>query len=104
MSSPNEINILRIVRELGGPTKKAVAEEIETSEDYAKYLLGELVKRGFLEKNSGRYHITEKGIDELLATLYHIQGILQAKIYRARRQEKRIEERIGQLKGSKIEA
>ena len=103
MASPNEIKILRIVRELEGPTKKAVAEEMEISEDYARYLLQELAKRGFLEKVSGSYYITEKGMDELLATLYHIQGVLQAKIYRAARQQKRIEERINLLKGGKAE-
>ncbi|MCK4419087.1 hypothetical protein KAV79_04710 [Candidatus Aerophobetes bacterium] len=102
MSSPNEIKILRIVRELEGPTKKVVAEEMEISEDYAGYLLRELANRGFLEKVSGSYYIIEKGVDELLGTLYHIQGILQAKIYRAARQQRRIEGRINQLKGSKV--
>ncbi len=102
MSSPNEIKILRIVREVEGLTKKALAEEMEISEDYAQYLLRELANHGFLEKASGSYYITEKGTDELLATLYHIQGILQAKIYRAARQKKRIEERINQLKGSEV--
>jgi len=103
MPSPNEIKTLRIVRRLGGPTKRAVAEEMEISEDYARYLLQGLAERGFLEKVSGSYYITEKGIEELLATLYHIQGILQAKIYRATRQQKRVEGRINQLKGSKAE-
>lgn len=101
MASPNEIKVLRVVRELEGPTKRAVAEEMEISEDYARYLLQVLAERGFLEKVSSSYYITEKGIDELLATLYHIEGILQAKIYRAARQQKRIEERINQVKGSK---
>ena len=104
MSSPNEIRILRIVRELGNPTKKAVAEAMENSEDYAGYLLKVLADRGFLERGSGSFYITEKGIDELLATLYHIQGTLQAKIYRAARQEKRIEERIEELKGIETKA
>ena len=104
MSSPNEIKILRIVRELGKPTKKAVAEAMEISEDYAGYLLKVLADCGFLEKVEGSFYITEKGADELLATLYHIQGRLQAKIYRAARQEKRIEKRISELKGSKAKA
>lgn len=104
MSSPNEIRILRVVRELGNPTKKAVAEAMELSEDYAGYLLQVLANHGFLEKVKGSFHITAKGIDELLATLYHIQGILQAKIYRAARQGKRIEKRIEELKGSMAKA
>ena len=104
MSSPNEIKILRIVRELGKPTKKAVAEAMEISEDYAGYLLQVLANRGFLEKVKGSFYVSEKGTDELLATLYHIQGRLQAKIYRAVRQEKRIEQRVGELKGSKAKA
>ena len=101
MSSPNEIRILRIVREFGGPRKKAVAEAMEISEDYAGYLLRVLADRGFLEKGSGSFYITEKGMDELLATLYHIQGQLRAKIYRAARQDKRIQSRIEELRGSK---
>lgn len=104
MSSPNEIKVLRIVRELENPTKKAVAEIMEISEGYAGYLLQVLAEHGFLEKVSGSFYITEKGIDELLATLYHIHGRLQAKIYRAARQEKRIEKRIGELKGIKPKA
>ena len=99
MSSPNEIKILRIVRELGNPTKKAVAEAMEISEDYAGYLLRVLLERDFLEKGNGSFYISDKGKDELLATLYHIQGRLQAKIYRAARQEKRIEKKIEGLKG-----
>ena len=101
MSSPNEIGVLRIVRELGSPTKKAVAEAMEISEDYAGYLLRVLADRGFVEKDSGSFYLTEKGMDELLATLYHIQGRLQAKIYKAAQQEKRVERRIEELKGSK---
>ena len=101
MSSPNEIRILRIVRELENPTKKAVAQAMEISEDYAGYLLDVLAQRDFLEKASGRFSITEKGTDELLATLYHIQGRLRAKIYRAVRQDKRIDNKIEKLKGSK---
>ena len=102
MSSPNEIRILRIVKELEGPTKKVVAEVMEISEDYAGYLLKVLADRGFLERINGSFYVTEKGADELLATLYHIQGRLEAKIYRAARQEKRIEKRIEELKGSNI--
>jgi len=104
MSSPNEIKILRIVEALEGSTKKAVAEAMEISEDYAGYLLQELASRGFLEKVEGSFYIAEKGRDELLATLYHIRGRLQAKIYRAARQDKRIEERIEELKGVEIKA
>lgn len=104
MSSPNEIRLLRIVRELGNTTKKAVAEVVEISEDYAGYLLKVLADRGFLEKVKGSFYITEKGRDELLFTLYHIQGRLQAKIYRAVRQEKRIEKRIEELNSSKAKA
>ena len=99
MSSPNEIKALRVVQELENPTKKAVAEAMEFSEDYAGYLLKVLADRGFLERGAGSFYITEKGIDELLATLYHIQGRLRAKIYRAARQEKRIQERVEELKG-----
>lgn len=101
MSTPNEIRILRIVKERRNATRKAVAEAMEISEDYAGYLLRVLADRGFLEKGSGSFYVTEKGMDELLATLYHIQGQLQAKIYRAARQEKRVEKRIEELKGSK---
>ncbi len=104
MSTPNEIRILRIVRELENPTKKAVAEAMEFPEDYAGYILKVLAEHGFLERESGSFYITEKGIDELLATLYHIQGTLQAKINRAARQEKRIEKRIEELKGIETRA
>lgn len=104
MSSPNEIRILRIVKELGNPTKKAVALVMEISEDYAGYLLQVLANRGFLERVKGSFYISEKGRDELLATLYHIQGRLRAKIYRAARQDKRIEKKIGELKGIKPRA
>lgn len=103
MSSPNEIRILRIVRELGSPTKRAAAGAMEISEDYAGYLLRELADRGFLEKASGRFHISEKGIDELFAVLYHVQGRLRAKMYRAARQESRLEKKLEELKGGKIE-
>lgn len=103
MSSPNEIRVLRIVRELG-TTKKTVAKAAEISEDYAGYLLKVLADRGFLENGKGSFYITEKGRDELLFTLYHIQGRLQAKIYRAARQEKRIEKRIEELNSSKVKA
>lgn len=101
MASPNEIKVLRIVRELGESTKRAVAKELRVSEDYARHLLECLEWKGFLEKSSGRYTITEKGIDELLGTLYHILGILNAKIYRASQQEERIIKRINQLKQEK---
>ena len=103
MSSPNEIRVLRIVRELG-TTKKTVAKAAEISEDYAGYLLKVMADRGFLENGKGSFYITEKGRDELLFTLYHIQGRLQAKIYRAARQEKRIEKRIEELNSSKVKA
>ena len=102
MASSNEIRVLRVVRELECPTKKAVAEEMEISEDYARHLLQVLTECGFLDKVSGSYYVTEKGVDELLATLYHIQDILQAKASRAMRQNKRIEERINQLKSGKV--
>ena len=98
MSSPNEIKALRVVKELENPTKRAVAEAMEVSEDYAGYLLQELASRGFLEKVEGSFYLTQKGRDELLFTLYHIQGRLRAKIYRAARQEKRTQERVEELK------
>jgi len=102
MSSPNEIRVLRIVRELESPIKRQVAEAMEISEDYAGYLLQELTSRGFLEKVKGSYYLAQKGRDELLFTLYHIQGRLQAKIYRAVRQEKRIQEKVEELKGVEV--
>ena len=102
MSSPNEIRILRIVKELENPTKRVVAEAMDITEDYARYLLQELVSRGFLEKVKGSYYIAQKGRDELLFTLYHIQGRLRAKICRAVRQEKRIQERVEELKGVEV--
>lgn len=103
MSSPNEIRVLRIVRELG-TTKKTVAKAAEISEDYAGYLLKVLADRGFLENGKGSFYLTEKGRDELLFTLYHIQGRLQAKIYRAARQEKRIQKKIEEFNGIKAKA
>ncbi len=102
MSTPNEIRILRIVEALESPTKKAVAEAMEISEDYAGYLLQELTSRGFLEKVKGSFYMTGKGRDELLFTLYHIEGRLRAKIYRAVRQEKRIQEKVKELKGIEV--
>jgi len=101
MSSPNEIRVLRTVKELGNPTKRAVAKAMDISEDYAGYYLRVLADRGSLEKVSGSFYITGKGIDELLAALYHVQGQLQAKMYKAEQQEKRVGRRIEELRGSK---
>ncbi len=102
MSSPNEIRVLRIVKELGEATKRMVAKRFGVTDDYAKYQLEDLHRKGFLEKVApGRYAITSKGLDELLFTLLHIQGRLKAKIYRAAQQEERIEEKIAELVVSK---
>ena len=98
MSSPNEIRVLRIVKELDEATKRKVAKRFGVTDDYAKYLLDDLHFKGFLEKVApGTYAITLKGTDELLFTLLHIQGRLKAKIYRAAQQDERIDERIAQL-------
>ena len=97
MSSPNEIRVLRIVKELGEATKRQVAKRFGITDEYAKYLLDGLYFKGFLEKTSPTYTITLKGIDELLFTLLHIQGRLKAKIYRAAQQDERIDENIAEL-------
>ena len=98
MASPNEIRVLRIVKELGEATKRMVAKRFGVTDDYAKYLLDDLHHKGFLEKVApGRYTITSKGLDELLFTLLHIQGRLNAKVYRATQQEERIEGNIAEL-------
>ena len=98
MSSPNEIRVLRIVKELGEATKRKVAKRFGVTDDYAKYLLDDLNFKGFLEKVApGIYTITFKGIDELLFTLVHIQGRLKAKIYRAAQQDERVDEKIAEL-------
>ncbi len=98
MSSPNEIRVLRIVKELGEATKRKVAKRFGITDDYAKYLLDCLDFKGFLEKVApGTYTITLKGTDELLFTLLHIQGRLKAKTYRAARQDEMIDDRIVEL-------
>jgi len=101
MSTPNELKILRIVKERGNPTKRAMAAAMGMSEDYAGLLLRVLAGRGSLQKVAGSFYITEKGIDELLAALYYIQRQLQAKMYKAEQQEKRVGRRIEELRGSK---
>ncbi len=101
MSTPNEIRILRIVKERGSATRRAVAEAMGMSHDYSGLLLRVLVDRGFLQKDSGSFYITEKGIDELLAVLYHFQGQLQTRMNRTARQQKNVEKRIEELTASK---
>ncbi|ODS34288.1 MAG: hypothetical protein SCARUB_00547 [Candidatus Scalindua rubra] len=98
MSSPNEIRVLRIVRESSEVTKRMLAKSFGITDDYAKYLLDSLHFKGFLENVApGRYAITQKGVDELLITLLHIQGRLKAKVYRAAQQDERIDEKIAEL-------
>ena len=103
MASPNEIRVLRIVKEFEeGATKRIVAKRFGITDDYAKYMLECLDFKGFLRRvapGSGRYEITLKGIDELLFTLYHIQGRLKAKVWRAAQQDEMIDERIAELAG-----
>lgn len=98
MSSPNEIRVLRIVKEFGEATKRKVAKRFGVTDEYAKYLLDCLHFKGFLEKFvPGTYTITVKGTEELLFTLYHIQGRLKAKVWRAAQQDEMIDERIAEL-------
>jgi len=101
MSTPNEIRILRIIRERRDATRRAVAQAMGMSQDYAGLLLRVLADRGFLQNVSGSFYITESGIDELLGTLYHIQGQLQARMNRTARQEQLVQTQIEELKGSK---
>lgn len=101
MSTPNEIRILRIIKERRNATRRAVAQAMGMSEEYAGLLLRVLVDRGFLQKDSGSFYITEKGIDELLAVLYHFQEQLQARMNRTTRQQKKVEKRIEELTASK---
>lgn len=98
VSTPNEIKVLRMVRESGRATKRTIAGRCGINDEYANYLLEYLAFRGFLYRaGPGRYAITTSGVNEILHVLYRIQDRLRVKMSQAARQNETIEGKIQEM-------
>lgn len=98
--SPNEIAILGIaVEEQGEVNKWVISRRMIISSHYADYLLQSLASKGFLlSARSGKYRLTPKGGEMLLATLHQAKGKLTANVMRYRQLVDDINETMDRLK------
>jgi len=83
VSTPNEIEILRITKEEKEVDTALISNRMRISKEYSALLLNYLVRKNFLEEAPAkegthrtvpRYRLTRKGALALLARLYHTAG------------------------------
>ncbi len=98
MPSPNEVALLRAIREMGEPSVRAIGSRMEISPDYAYYMCSCLSKGGYLEKHPGRrYSLTIKGAVLLRDILLQIERKLNARIQRSNWMNIRMSESIDDI-------
>ncbi|MDA2930072.1 hypothetical protein MYX84_09025 [Acidobacteria bacterium AH-259-O06] len=104
MATPRETQVLRVMERLVRTKVRQVAEEIDTSELYARRLLDYLTRgRHVMKLGRDTYQITSKGIDavidEYLRTLTGLERVINKHLD----DERRLVEEIQRLKLRKNE-
>ena len=107
MPSPNEIKILRIIKEEKEVNKLLISRRMEITHEYAGYMLNYLAGKGFLKKGPPKegtyrvgpqYKLTRQGALILLARLHDTEGkyegILRRTVFLKTLADEKIDEMI----------
>ena len=102
MATPNEIQILKIIRKHGKARSREVGKLMGISSSYAEFLMATIASRGWLRKEKGvGYVLTPVGVDALMNEFVCARESLAAKVERMCSQAERIDEEIIKLESLK---
>ena len=103
--TPNELEILRIIKELGKASKRDVALRMGITDEYGGYLMKCVKRMGYVEKVSlksytpgfPKYEITVKGLEALKVQLELLKAKQVLKATVALQSIKRADKKIKEL-------
>ena len=102
MATPNEIEILKIVRKQGNARNREVGKRMGISSSYAEFLMATIAGRGWLRKEKGvGYVLTPVGVDALITEFVCARESLAAKVEWMCNQAERIDAEIIKLESFK---
>ncbi|MDP2953657.1 MAG: hypothetical protein Q8O76_10115 [Chloroflexota bacterium] len=102
MATPNEIEILKVIRKQGKARNREVGKLMGISPGYAEFLMATMADRGWLRKEKGvGYVLTPVGVDALINEFVYARESLAAKVERMCNQVGRIDEVITRLESFK---
>ena len=102
MATPNEIEILKIIRKRGKASSREVGKLMEISPGYAEFLMATMAGRGWLRKEKGvGYVLAPGGVDALMSEFIYSRERLATRAEWISNQVERIDEEIIKLESLK---
>ena len=102
MATPNEIEILKIVRKQGKARNREVGKLMGISPSYAEFLMATMADRGWLRKEKGIGYVwTPVGVDALINEFVYARERLAARVEWMSNHVEKINEEIVKLESLK---